>query len=76
LGIEGKAHGQEGAAQLSAAFETNEWTFIKIRAGAGADTRFSVCVSRNPDPDNLKIQPPSGSQTATGGSLRQPALAG
>jgi hypothetical protein len=39
---------------------------------AGADTAFSVCVSRSPELDNLKVQVPSGSQTATSGSLRRP----
>ena len=56
--------GGRGSAHAEPKFNTT------IRAGA--DTRFSVCVSRNPDLDNLKVQVPSGSQTATGGSLRQP----
>ncbi len=42
---------------------------------AGADTRFSVCVSHYPELDNLNVQVPSGSQTATGSSLRQPRSA-
>jgi hypothetical protein len=45
----------------------------RASAQVGAGTRFSVCVSRDPDLDNPKIRVPSGSQTATGGSLHQPA---
>ncbi|MGD0223324.1 MAG: hypothetical protein ABSF71_13390 [Terriglobia bacterium] len=54
------------------AFEQAEVEQSLAKLGGGADTRFSVCVPRNPDPDYLNVYVPSGSQTAKGGSLRQP----
>jgi hypothetical protein len=39
--------------------------------GAGADTRLSVCVSRNPALEDLKAEIPLRSQTAASGSPRQ-----
>jgi hypothetical protein len=46
-----------------------------MRFPAGADTRFSVCVSKDLNPDNLKVQAPSASQTAPAADRRMEGIA-
>ena len=88
LALAGKALPGSGRVQLRDITQyliIHNWLMVRARSidpdwpamlggfGAGADRWFSVCISRNLDLASLKVQVPSGSQTATGGSLRQPA---